>query len=114
MSEPPPGAERRRSPRTPFEGSLSVTGRSPHGAPLATPARAINVSPHGAKLECGVEFARGTEVALENPQTGRRAAFRVVWVVAQPGQRWEMGVELVEGDSSFWGTAPAPGADRGI
>lgn len=106
MSEPPPsGAERRRSPRTPFEGSLSVTGRSPRGAPLTTPARALNVSSHGAKLECGVEFARGTEAVIENPQSGGRATFRVVWVVARLGQRWEMGVELVEGDSSIWGMA---------
>lgn len=110
MSEPPPGAERRRTPRTPFEGSLSLTGRSPRGAPLATSARAINVSSHGAKLECGVEFARGTEVVIENPQTGGRATFRVVWVVARPDQQWEMGVELVEGDPSIWGAALAGGA----
>lgn len=110
MSEPPPGAERRRAPRTPFEGSLSVTGRSPRGAPLATSARALNVSSHGAKLECGLEFASGTEIVIENPQNVLRATFRVVWVVARPNQRWEMGVELVEGDSSIWGTGLAGGA----
>lgn len=105
MSEPPPsGAERRRAPRVPFEGSLSATGRSPRGAPRTTTAHAINVSTHGAKLEVGAEFARGTEVTLENPQNGQRALCRIVWVVAQPNQRWQMGVELVEGKSSIWGT----------
>jgi len=99
MSEPQPsGAERRRSPRTSFEGSLSVTGRSPRGAPLATTARALNVSAHGAKLECGVEFARGTEVVIQDLKARAGATYRVVWVVSRPGQRWEMGVELVHGD----------------
>lgn len=112
MSEPPSGAERRRSPRTSFEGSVSIRGRGPRGSPLTATARALNVSAHGARLECGVEFARGTEVAIQNP-SGASATFRVVWVTARPDQRWELGVELVEGDASFWTTEPGPGSGSG-
>jgi len=102
MSEPlPPGAERRCSPRTPTEGPLSLQGRTPRGAPLAATARALNLSAQGAKLECGAEFARGTEVVIQNPESGGSATYRVVWVAPRPGQRWEMGVELVEGEPPF-------------
>lgn len=103
MSEPQPGAERRRSPRRAFETPVPVQGRSPRGAPLAATARVLNVSDHGAKLECGVEFARGTEVVVQNPETGSSATYRVVWVLARPDQRWEMGVELVSGEPSWRG-----------
>jgi len=103
MNEQPPGAERRRSPRTALEIPVPIQGRSPRGAPLAATARALNISDHGAKLECGVEFARGTEVVLQNPETGGSATYRVVWVAARPGQRWEMGVELVSGEPSLRG-----------
>ncbi len=99
MSEPlPSGAERRRSPRTALGLPVRLQGRGPRGTPRAGTGRALNVSQLGAMLESEVEFARGTEVLIEDPTTGAHAAYRVVWVVARSESRWEMGVELVSGE----------------
>ncbi len=114
MSEPlPPGAERRRSPRTTLELPVHIRGRSPRGSPLSTTARTLNASHHGARLECGAEFARGTEVVLRNPNNEESVTYRVVWVLARPGQQWEMGVELVSGEPFLLGGGPAESAGAG-
>ncbi len=99
MSEPlPSGAERRQSPRVTSDLPVRLQGRSPGGATLAGTGRTLNVSQLGAMLETAVEFARGTEVLIEDPTTGAHSTYRVVWVVSRPESRWEMGVELVRGE----------------
>jgi hypothetical protein len=115
MSEPlPAGPERRHSPRREFDLPVRVQGRSPGGASLETTGRALNVSEHGVRLECGAQFPRGTEVEIQSPERSASARYRVVWIAARPGRRWEMGVELVSGQPLFQRAGTASDSGGGI
>jgi hypothetical protein len=98
--------ERRRSRRIKQDVTIQLVSMQPgaHSA-VAQPARAIEVSDHGALLECRSKFELGAEVMVHNPKNLQNGLFKVVRAQLSPsGAAWNIGVELQEiSPTDFWG-----------
>ena len=96
----------RSEPRTIADATVRVFGMDSNGQPINQPARAVEISHHGARLiglDCwdypgeviGVRY--GTE----------KARYRVVWVgKAGTPQQGQVGLLCVESGKYIWGIAP--------
>lgn len=103
------GAELRRSPRIDQRIPVRVHGESRDGQRVDQLAEADQVSAHGVRMTIGVALPTGSLVEVQNPDTQRGARYRVVWAVeAGSAGQWQVGLELVSGDISFWGIAFPP------
>jgi hypothetical protein len=95
---------RRRSARIEQRVAVRLVGEGRDGQRVDQLAEADQVSAHGVRMTIGVALPTGSLVEVQNPDTQRGARYRVVWAVetGRAGQ-WQMGLELVSGDVSFWG-----------
>lgn len=70
----------------------------------ATPQRAngvtVDVSKSGCLAVVGAGLPMRQRVRLINPASGRIAEAQVVW---RDHEAWDVGLELVKPDASFWG-----------
>ncbi len=71
-------------------------GTSPQSANGVT----VDVSKSGCLAVVGAGLPLRQRVRLINPQSGRVAEAHVVW---RDHEAWDVGLELVKPDASFWG-----------
>jgi hypothetical protein len=71
-------------------------GASPHRANAVT----VDVSHSGCMAVVGADLPLHRKVRLIHPESGRRAEAEVVW---RDHEAWDVGLELVKPDASFWG-----------
>lgn len=60
----------------------------------------VDVSHSGCMAVVGAALPLHRRVRLVHPETGRRAEAEVVW---RDHEAWDVGLELVKPDASFWG-----------
>jgi hypothetical protein len=71
-------------------------GTAPHRANAVT----VDVSHSGCMAVVGADLPLHRKVRLIHPETGRKAEAEVVW---RDHEAWDVGLELVKPDASFWG-----------
>ena len=71
-------------------------GTSPQQAHAVT----VDVSHSGCMAVVGADLPLHRKVRLIHPTTGRKAEAEVVW---RDHEAWDVGLELVKPDASFWG-----------
>jgi hypothetical protein len=97
--------EKRRSTRTVYNVTIQLAGVQPGAATaVAQPARAMDVSEHGALIECRGKFDPGAEVMIHNPKNLQTGLFKVVRAKPSPaGGAWHLGIEMLEPlTAAFW------------
>jgi len=97
-----PDDERRRSRRVAMQCPLTLRWRG-----TAHRAETSVVSDHGALVLAPFTCPRGSELEVENAETGGTARARVVWGWfgdARHETRFRLGVEFVEEPPGFWGS----------
>jgi PilZ domain len=60
----------------------------------------VDVSHSGCMAVVGADLPLHRRVRLIHPETGRKAEAEVVW---RDHEAWDVGLELVKPDPSFWG-----------
>jgi hypothetical protein len=60
----------------------------------------VDVSHSGCMAVVGAPLPLHRRVRLVHPETGRKAEAEVVW---RDHEAWDVGLELVKPDASFWG-----------
>jgi hypothetical protein len=60
----------------------------------------VDVSHSGCMAVVGADLPLHHRVRLVHPETGRKAEAEVVW---RDHEAWDVGLELVQPDASFWG-----------
>lgn len=60
----------------------------------------VDVSHSGCMAVVGADLPLHRRVRLVHPETGRKAEAEVVW---RDHEAWDVGLELVKPDASFWG-----------
>ena len=98
-------AEQRRSPRI----LRRLVVRIDYGDSFCTAHTAV-INRHGAMVLSRVPLEKETGVHVTNLQTGRTAAFRVVWCGEPTQGHHKLGIELLE-ELDFWGPAYDPGPE---
>ena len=71
-------------------------GAAPHSAHAVT----VDVSHSGCMAVVGADLPLHRKVRLIHPETGRKAEAEVVW---RDHEAWDVGLELLQPDASFWG-----------
>jgi PilZ domain len=71
-------------------------GASPQTAHAVT----VDVSHSGCMAVVGADLPLHRKVRLVHPESGRKAEAEVVW---RDHEAWDVGLELVKPDASFWG-----------
>lgn len=71
-------------------------GAAAHTANAVT----VDVSHSGCMAVVGADLPLHRKVRLIHPETGRKAEAEVVW---RDHEAWDVGLELVKPDASFWG-----------
>jgi PilZ domain len=71
-------------------------GSAAHRANAVT----VDVSHSGCMAVVGADLPLHRKVRLIHPETGRKAEAEVVW---RDHEAWDVGLELVKPDASFWG-----------
>ena len=69
-------------------------------APRRANAVTVDVSHSGCMAVVGADLPLHRKVRLIHPETGRKAEAEVVW---RDHEAWDVGLELVKPDASFWG-----------
>jgi hypothetical protein len=69
-------------------------------APQRANAVTVDVSHSGCMAVVGADLPLHRRVRLIHPETGRKAEAEVVW---RDHEAWDVGLELVKPDASFWG-----------
>jgi PilZ domain len=69
-------------------------------APQRANAVTVDVSHSGCMAVVGADLPLHRKVRLIHPETGRKAEAEVVW---RDHEAWDVGLELVKPDPSFWG-----------
>ena len=69
-------------------------------APQRANAVTVDVSHSGCMAVVGAHLPLHRRVRLIHPESGRRAEADVVW---RDHEAWDVGLELVKPDASFWG-----------
>lgn len=69
-------------------------------APRRANAVTVDVSHSGCMAVVGADLPLHRRVHLIHPESGRKAEAEVVW---RDHEAWDVGLELVEPDPSFWG-----------
>ena len=60
----------------------------------------VDVSHSGCMAVVGADLPLHRKVRLVHPETGRKAEAEVVW---RDHEAWDVGLELLKPDASFWG-----------
>jgi len=60
----------------------------------------VDVSHSGCMAVVGADLPLHRKVRLIHPETGRKAEAEVIW---RDHEAWDVGLELVKPDASFWG-----------
>lgn len=68
--------------------------------PRQANAVTVDVSHSGCMAVVGADLPLHRRVRLIHPETGRKAEAEVVW---RDHEAWDVGLELVKPDASFWG-----------
>lgn len=108
-------SEKRRSQRVGYNVTVQLAGMQPGAASaVAQPARAIDVSNHGALIECRSKFEPGTELMIHNLKNYQTGLFKVIRVTpSTAGAAWHMGLELLDPSGiDFWGSAEPSGGKQ--
>jgi hypothetical protein len=69
-------------------------------APKQANAVTVDVSHSGCMAVVGADLPLHRRVRLIHPESGRKAEAEVVW---RDHEAWDVGLELVKPDPSFWG-----------
>jgi hypothetical protein len=69
-------------------------------APRRANAVTVDVSYSGCMAVVGADLPLHRRVRLIHPESGRKAEAEVVW---RDHEAWDVGLELVKPDASFWG-----------
>jgi hypothetical protein len=69
-------------------------------APRCANAVTVDVSYSGCMAVVGADLPLHRRVRLIHPESGRKAEAEVVW---RDHEAWDVGLELVKPDASFWG-----------
>ena len=69
-------------------------------APRQANAVTVDVSHSGCMAVVGADLPLHRRVRLIHPESGRKAEAEVVW---RDHEAWDVGLELVKPDASFWG-----------
>jgi hypothetical protein len=69
-------------------------------APQCANAVTVDVSHSGCMAVVGADLPLHRRVRLIHPESGRKAEAEVVW---RDHEAWDVGLELVKPDASFWG-----------
>lgn len=69
-------------------------------APQCANAVTVDVSHSGCMAVVGAHLPLHGRVRLIHPESGRKAEAEVVW---RDHEAWDVGLELVKPDASFWG-----------
>lgn len=69
-------------------------------APRRANAVTVDVSHSGCMAVVPADLRLHQRVCLIHPQTGRKAEAQVVW---RGHEAWDVGLELLQPDASFWG-----------
>jgi hypothetical protein len=69
-------------------------------APQCAHAVTVDVSHSGCMAVVGADLPLHRRVRLIHPESGRKAEAQVVW---RDHEAWDVGLELVKPDASFWG-----------
>jgi hypothetical protein len=69
-------------------------------SPQCAHAVTVDVSHSGCMAVVGAAIPLHRRVRLVHPETGRKAEAEVVW---RDHEAWDVGLELVKPDASFWG-----------
>jgi hypothetical protein len=69
-------------------------------APQCANAVTVDVSYSGCMAVVGAHLPLHRRVRLIHPESGRKAEAEVVW---RDHEAWDVGLELVKPDASFWG-----------
>ncbi len=99
-------SEKRRSQRASYNVTVQLAGMQPGASSaLAQPARAIDVSDHGALIECRSKFEPGSELMIHNLKNFQTGLFKVVRATpSSAGAAWQLGLELLDpSGTDFWG-----------
>lgn len=94
----------RRSPRRTLEVPIRISGKDIEDRPFEENSQTLVVSNHGALILTRHQLAIGTELVLANPTLGRTGKATVVWPGPKRGPNgpYEVGVQLVEGETIPW------------
>lgn len=98
-------AEKRRRARINYAVTIQLVSMPPgnRGA-VAQSVLAIDISEHGALLECRSKFDVGAEVMIHNPANPQNGLFKVVRATVSPsGSAWHVSIELHDPTPNFWG-----------
>ena len=68
--------------------------------PQRANAVTVDVSHSGCMAVVGADLPLHRKVRLIHPETGRKAEAEVIW---RDHEAWDVGLELVKPDPSFWG-----------
>lgn len=69
-------------------------------APRQANAVTVDVSHSGCMAVVGADLPLRRRVRLIHPESGRKAEAEVVW---RDHEAWDVGLELIKPDPSFWG-----------
>ena len=97
--------ERRRSRRRmPIQATVQVIGMKPGSSgSTAIPAQIVDVSDHGALIECRSQFDLLTDLMIQL-QDNHKSSLAVVVRTAPTDNGWRMGIELIGASGKdFWG-----------
>ncbi len=99
-------AEKRRSQRLKQDIMIQLVSMAPGATVVkAQPAQTVEVSEHGALIECRTKFEQGAELMIHNPKNLQNGLFKIVRSSLSPsGSSWRIGVEMQDRDlTDFWG-----------
>ena len=94
-----------RSSRVSQDVSVQLVTMQPGAATAAAePARTLELSEHGAMIECLSNFELGADVMVHNPKTLQNDLFKVFRTnLAPSGSAWNVALELQAADDpDFW------------
>lgn len=102
-----PSPERRRETRQAVSVPVLVGGKLGTGARFDEKTLTLDVSGRGARvlLRLQIKLEPGTEVTVENLDTGQQQVFRVVHVGVRQLGGYEVGLEARQPAPDFWSAA---------
>jgi len=96
----------RSEPRTPADEAVRIFGLDTNGQPINQPAKAVDISHHGARL-MGVDCWDYPGEVIGVRHGTEKARYRVVWVGKRgTPQQGQVGLLCIESGKYIWGIAP--------
>ena len=99
-------SDRRKANRLVLHLAVEIKGETSEGVPYEETAEAVAASQKGALLKSKSDLKVGSKISLHNSQNGKDGNFKVVWTAPLPLEgMWNIGVEVLDGESPLWNPA---------